>query len=83
MHRSAIAFVLCFVAAFSAYSQSISRLLDSAVNVYFQQKNFNGSVLVAQKGKIILEKGYGYKDVASKTKSALCLSDRSSRSKQA
>ena len=35
---------------------------------YSQLKNFNGSVLVAQKGNILLEKGYGYKDAAQKTK---------------
>ena len=35
---------------------------------YSQLKNFNGSVLVAQKGNILLEKGYGYKDAVQKTK---------------
>jgi CubicO group peptidase (beta-lactamase class C family) len=62
-----IAFLFSFVFAFSAQSQSNSRLLDSAVNLYVQQKKFSGSVLVAQKGNILLEKGYGYKDVEAKT----------------
>lgn len=57
-----------FVLSFSAQSQSFSHLLDSAVNLYFQQHKFNGSVLVAQKGNILLERGYGYKDVAAKTR---------------
>lgn len=63
-----VALLLCFVAAFSAQSQSTSGLLDSMANQYFRQKKFNGSVLVAQKGKILLEKGYGYSDAAAKTK---------------
>lgn len=42
--------------------------LDSMANLYAQLKDFNGSVLVAQKGTILLQKGYGYKDVVQKTK---------------
>ncbi|MEO8406304.1 MAG: serine hydrolase, partial [Chitinophagaceae bacterium] len=42
-------------------------LLDSLVNTYSKQHKFNGSVLVAQKGTILLQKGYGYQDVAQKT----------------
>ena len=49
-------------------AQPLAKVLDSMVNLYSQLKNFNGSVLVAQKGNILLEKGYGYKDVAQKTK---------------
>lgn len=60
--------LLCLLIAFSAQSQSISNLLDSTVNLYVQQKKFNGSVLVAQKGKIVLEKGYGFKNVSAGTK---------------
>ena len=36
--------------------------LDSLVGAYAMNHSFNGSVLVAQKGKILLEKGYGYQD---------------------
>lgn len=43
-------------------------MLDSIVQVYFKQNKFNGSVLVAQKGQVLLQQGYGYKDVARKTK---------------
>jgi CubicO group peptidase (beta-lactamase class C family) len=68
MFRSAVLLVTAFVLTFCAHSQQTARLLDSAVNLYFQQKKFNGSVLVAQKGKILLQQGYGYKDVAAKTK---------------
>src|SRR5687767_11723839 len=49
-------------------AQPSTRLLDSMANLYAQLKDFNGSVLVAQKGNVLLEKGYGYKDVTQKTK---------------
>ena len=44
-------------------AQTSTKVLDSMANLYSQLKDFNGSVLVAQKGQILLEKGYGYKDV--------------------
>lgn len=49
-------------------AQSASTLLDSMANLYAKHKGFNGTVLVAQKGNVLLQKGYGYKDVALKTK---------------
>ena len=58
---------LCFFSC-GVQSQTSPRLLDSMANLYAQLKEFNGSVLVAQKGTILLEKGYGYKDVIQKTK---------------
>jgi CubicO group peptidase (beta-lactamase class C family) len=42
--------------------QVSSANLDSLVTAYARQNFFNGSVLVAQKGKILLEKGYGFEN---------------------
>lgn len=64
---SSILLFLCLL-SFGVKAQTATRLLDSMANLYAQLKEFNGSVLVAQKGKILLEKGYGYKDVIQKTK---------------
>jgi CubicO group peptidase (beta-lactamase class C family) len=44
-------------------SKKLDEYLNSAVAVY----KFNGSVLMARKGEIILQKGYGYKNFAAKT----------------
>ena len=44
------------------FSQATASRLDSLLHAFSTQNNFNGSVLVAQKGKIILEKGYGFKN---------------------
>ncbi|RNL55913.1 serine hydrolase domain-containing protein [Pedobacter jejuensis] len=50
------------------FSQSkLASKVDSLVGAYTNIQEFNGSVLVAVKGKILLAKGYGYSDQASKT----------------
>lgn len=41
--------------------------LDELITAYCKVNKFNGSVLVAQKGKILLEKGYGIKNAQNKT----------------
>ncbi len=41
--------------------------LDALMDAYCKVNKFNGSVLVSQKGKILLEKGYGIKNFQSKT----------------
>jgi CubicO group peptidase (beta-lactamase class C family) len=52
----------------SASSQKLlSKKLDEAITTYVMCNKFNGSVLVAQKGKILLEKGYGLKNVTDQT----------------
>lgn len=48
------------------YSQVNEARLDSIVKAYTVNNRFNGTVLVARDGKILLEKGYGYQDVAKK-----------------
>ena len=44
------------------YGQVTTASLDSLVSAYHQQNSFNGTILVAQKGKILLEKGYGFQN---------------------
>jgi CubicO group peptidase (beta-lactamase class C family) len=68
MRRHLFIIILFITYTFSCLAQSITHSLDSLVNVYAQKKGFNGAVLVAQKGNILIEKGYGYKNVAQKTK---------------
>jgi CubicO group peptidase (beta-lactamase class C family) len=59
--------LLCLF-SFNLKGQNLGHNLDSMANLYAQIKDFNGAVLVAQKGNVLLEKGYGFKDVAQKTK---------------
>lgn len=48
--------------------KAISARLDSVFTVMYNQKQFNGSVLVAEKGKVLLAKGYGFRDTLSRYK---------------
>lgn len=41
--------------------------IDELIKAYTRQGSFNGTALVAQKGKVLLEKGYGYKNAAQNT----------------
>jgi len=41
--------------------------IDELLNAYQQLGKFNGSALVASKGRILLEKGYGFKNFRDKT----------------
>ena len=45
----------------SIYSQS-SKEIDNLLSTYESRNQFSGSVLVAEKGKIIFEKSYGYRN---------------------
>lgn len=49
------------------YAQkNVARNLDSLFNVLHKQEQFNGNVLIANKGKIIYEKSFGYADMDQK-----------------
>jgi CubicO group peptidase (beta-lactamase class C family) len=50
----------------SAFAQSLSAKMDSLVTAYNNQYKFNGVVLVAKGGNVLLKKGYGYKDYANR-----------------
>jgi len=62
-------FIMCVLAFFilglacEGYSQSQPSKIDDLVNDYVINHQFMGSVLVAEKGKIVFAKGYGLADV--------------------
>ena len=54
----------------SNYSNTIklnTGKIDQYLDVASKQFRFNGVALIAQKGEVLLNKGYGWKDVKSKT----------------
>ena len=55
---------LCVVVV--SFSQNISAKLDTILSTYAHQHKFNGSVMVAKKSIILLNKGYGYRNAAGK-----------------
>ena len=47
------------------FAQNEAARIDTLLNAYTNLNQFNGSALVAAKGKILLNKGYGYRDAAT------------------
>lgn len=59
-HRTAFVAVIAFVATLAvSVAQTKSAQLDDLLNKYTQYGQFNGSVLVADNGKVIYKKGFG------------------------
>jgi len=56
-----------FTKADSLDFQSKAKKLDAMFQLYHQKYGLNGNVLVAQKGKIIYEKCFGYSNILQKT----------------
>ncbi|MET0466406.1 MAG: serine hydrolase domain-containing protein [Chitinophagaceae bacterium] len=50
-----------------AFSQDLSSKLDQLVTAYSSEMRFNGSILVAHKGKVVLNKAYGFQHVKDST----------------
>jgi len=63
MKRVARIFLAVLALAGMSFSQTLSSRIDKLINEYARNYNFMGSVLVAEKGKILFAKGYGLADV--------------------
>jgi CubicO group peptidase (beta-lactamase class C family) len=50
---------------YNCSAQNVTAKLDELVGAYAKEGRFNGAVLVATQGKIVLDKGYGLRDVSS------------------
>jgi CubicO group peptidase (beta-lactamase class C family) len=62
--------VFFFVLVFSfiqSPAQTIEQKIDELLTAYAKQNKLNGSVLVAQQGKVIYQKGFGYRNAETKT----------------
>lgn len=61
--------LICLLVSIKSFSQSTStQKLDSVFSMMHAQNQFNGTVLIAEGGKVIFSKGYGYRDLSSKYK---------------
>lgn len=56
--------MLACLAVTSLHARDVQKRVDSLADFYHQTFDFNGSILVTQKGKVLLNKGYGYRDHA-------------------
>ncbi|MBC7848493.1 MAG: serine hydrolase [Chitinophagaceae bacterium] len=52
----------------SAAAQITTARLDEIMTAFTALEKFNGSVLVAKKGQVLLEKGYGWKNIKDSTR---------------
>ena len=52
-------FIVAFITATNAFAQQNVQKIDELLKQYYDYGQLNGSVLVAEKGKIIYEKGFG------------------------
>lgn len=57
--RIANVFLLLLITTLTAFSQSKVEKMDALMRQYVENRQFNGSVLVAENGKVIFKKGYG------------------------
>jgi CubicO group peptidase (beta-lactamase class C family) len=58
--------LLTFFSTSLASAQSLPAQLDTIVSTYARLGKFNGTALVAAGGRVVLHRGYGYRDVAQK-----------------
>lgn len=49
-----------------SYGQDYDRKIDELLTAYSKQYKFNGSILVARGEKVLIEKGYGWKNIDGK-----------------
>ncbi|MDN5216383.1 serine hydrolase [Fulvivirgaceae bacterium BMA12] len=67
MFKRTLTFLLLAGSASLVFSQEISQKSDELLEAFAGLNKFNGTVLIYQNDNILLEKGYGFKDVESKT----------------
>jgi uncharacterized membrane protein len=51
--------IVALITTANAFAQQNVQKIDGLVKQYYDYGQFNGSILVAEKGKIIYEKGFG------------------------
>src|SRR5580698_113597 len=65
--KKTVLFLSIAVIIIKVHAQTPSQEINELLKQYTKQNSFNGVALVAQKGKILLEQGYGYKNATTKS----------------
>lgn len=60
--KRVLSFFIVLFASLQLFAQNVDAKIDALLTAYANQNKFNGVVLVAQKGNIIYQKGFGVKD---------------------
>jgi CubicO group peptidase (beta-lactamase class C family) len=64
--KKIITLVLLFTIVQLSFAQDVSSKIDALITAYNKQYKFNGSALVAKQGVVLLNKGYGWRNVSNK-----------------
>jgi CubicO group peptidase (beta-lactamase class C family) len=64
--KKTLLFLSAILILIKIHAQTPAQEINELLKQYTKQNSFNGVVLVAQKGKILLEQGYGYKNATAK-----------------
>jgi len=67
MKKKVITLLLLILTAHISVSQTRTELLDEYLSQLFEEDDFNGSVLIAEKGEIIYQKQLGYSNIENET----------------
>lgn len=59
-------FFISLVVVLQVNAQTPEQRMDELVSAYVNNQKFNGSVLVAQKGKVLYQKGWGFRNAEEK-----------------
>ncbi|THU31527.1 serine hydrolase [Niastella caeni] len=62
--KKTVVFLVALSITYISFSQNVTSRLDTLLQAYATQYKFNGTVLVAKNGEILLNKGYGYRNAA-------------------
>ena len=65
MKKTLLSLLLSFI-SIGLFGQTKEQKLDELLSAYHKLNSFNGTALVSERGKILLNKGYGYKNVENK-----------------
>jgi CubicO group peptidase (beta-lactamase class C family) len=68
MRRGELLFLFVFVVSLPVFGQVKNDKLVQLMEGYVASEHFNGTVLVVKKGAVMLEKGYGYRNIDQQVK---------------
>lgn len=60
-------FMALVLFVYTAHAQELVKHIDSSFSAQYKEHEFSGNVLVAEKGKVVYEKSFGYADLEHKT----------------
>lgn len=66
MRKIVFSLIVVFLSAQLFAQSSVEQKIDELLNAYSSQNKLNGVVLVAQKSKVIYQKGFGYRNAEEK-----------------